>query len=139
MQIRRLQHIHSHNFVHRDLKPSNILMSIGCRASTVHIIDFGLSKEFRSPDTHLHIPLHRGMRCGLTGMWLFALNNSHVGCELGRRDDLESLAYILIYFLHGGLPWEGLADSGLIAQQKLECSVKDLCDGLPVKYATLLS
>jgi len=76
-------------------------MGIGRQASTVHIINFGLSKEFRSPDTHLHIPLHQGMRCGLMGMWLFASNNSHAGCELRRRDNLKSLAYVLIYFLRG--------------------------------------
>ena len=62
-----------------------------------------------------------------------------MGCKLGGQDELESLAYVLLYFLHGGLPWEGLVDSNLIAQQQLECSVKDLCDGLPIKYATLLS
>ena len=114
-------------------------MGIGSRASMVHIIDFGLSKEFRNPDTHLHIPLRRGMSCGLIGTSLFASNNSHAGCKLERRDDLESLSYVLIYFLRGGLPWEGLADSNLVAQCKLVSSAEDLCAGLPVEYATLLS
>lgn len=112
-------------------------MGVGHRASIVHIIDFGLSKAFRNPHTHQHIPLRRG--CGLVGTSLFASNHSHLGCELGRRDDLESLAYVLIYFLRGGLPWGGMEDPDLIAQQKLECSVEDLCHGLPVEYATLLS
>ena len=116
-------------------------MGIGHQASTVHIIDFSLLKEFRSPDTHLHIPLHQGMKHGLTRTLLFTLNNSHAGCELGRWDDLKSLAYILIYFiliyfLHGGLPWEGLADSNLVAQHKLESSAEDICNGFPVKYAS---
>ena len=114
-------------------------MGIGHQASTVHVIDFGLSKEFRSPDTHLHIPLCQGMKCGLTRPVLFMSNNSHTGCELGRWDDLKSLAYVLIYVLCGGLPWEGLANSDLIAQHKLESSTKDLCDGLPIEYAMLLS
>ena len=114
-------------------------MGIGHQVSTVHVIDFSLSKEFRSLDTHLHIPLHQGMKCGLTRSVLFASNNSHTGCELGRWDNLESLAYVLIYFLCGGLPWEGLVNSNLIAQYKLESSTEDLCNGLPVKYATLLS
>ena len=114
-------------------------MGIGSHASMVHIIDFGLSKEFRNPDTHLHIPLHRGMRCELIGMSLFASNNSHAGCELRRQDDLESLSYVLIYFLHGGLPWEGLVDSNLVAQHKPVSSAEYLCTGLPVEYATLLS
>ena len=72
-------------------------------------------------------------------MSLFVSNNSHTGCELRRRDDLESLSYILIYFLCGGLPWEGLADSNLVAQHKLVSSAEDLCAGLPNEYATLLS
>ena len=58
--------------------------------------------------------------------------------EVGRRDDLESLAYILLYFLRGGLPWEDLADTELVAQRKLECSVAELCHDLPIEFATLL-
>lgn len=135
-QISRLQYIHSRNFVHRDLKPSNILVGVENRASIVHVIDFGLSKQFRSPETHLHIPLRGGR--GLTGTLTFASINSHAGLEVGRRDDLESLAYILIYFLRGDLPWEGLADTELVAQQKSERSAAELCHGLPIEFATLL-
>ena len=80
----------------------------------MHVIDFSLAKQFRRHDTHLHIPFRGGL--GLTGTPLFASNNSHAGCELGRRDNFESLAYVLIYLLHGGLPWEGLADSALVTQ-----------------------
>ena len=115
-------------------------MGIGCQVSMVwHVIDFSFLKEFRSLDTHVHIPLHWGMKRGLTGTVLFMLNNSHAGCELRRQDDPESLTYMLIYFLCGGLPWEGLVDSDLVAQHKLKSSIEDLCDGLPIKYATLLS
>lgn len=102
-----------------------------------YVIDFGLLKQFRSPDTHQHITLHSG--CGLTGTSLFASNNSHAGLELARRDDLESLAYILIYFLCGGLPWEDLGNNALIAQWKLDYSAEELCCGFPTKFATLLN
>ena len=114
-------------------------MGIGHQANMVHVIDFSLSKEFKSLDTHLHIPLCWGMKHGLTRSVLFRSNNSHAGCKLRRWDDLESLTYVLIYFLHGGFPWEGLANSNLVAQYKLESSTEDLCDGLPIEYATLLS
>jgi len=80
-------------------------MGLGKHANLVYIIDFGLSKEFRDPNTHAHIPYSSGR--GFTGTTTFASINSHLGLELGRRDDLESLAYILIYFLWGFLPWEG--------------------------------
>ena len=112
-------------------------MGVGDCVSVVHVIDFGLAKQFRSHDTHLYIPFCGGL--GLTGTPLFASNNSHAGWELGRQDDLESLTYVLIYLLHGGLPWEGLANTALVAQQKLDYSVKELCSGLLNEFTTFLS
>ena len=106
LQIHYLQHIHSWNIVHHDLKPSNILMGIGNWASIFYVIDFGLAKEFRSLDTHCHIPFHCGW--GLTRTSHFMSYHSHLGYKLGRWDDFESFTYILIYLLHGGLPWQGL-------------------------------
>ena len=70
---------------------------------------------------------------------VFTSNNSHAGCELRRQDDLKSLSYLLIYFLREGLPWEDLVDSNLMAQCKLVSFAEDLCTGLPVEYATLLT
>ncbi|KIM87799.1 hypothetical protein PILCRDRAFT_3541 [Piloderma croceum F 1598] len=140
-----LQFIHSHNFIHCDLKPSNIVMGVGKHANVAHIIDFGLSKEFRDPHTRLHIPY--GNTLGLTKTLTFTSIQSHLGMELGRRDDLESLAYILIYFLHSSLPWQGLYFQGhdLVAESKQSTSTHDLCYGLPpalrtfLKYSHLLS
>lgn len=79
-------------------------MGVGKHANVAYIIDFGLSKEFRDPNTHVHIPYNNGR--GFTGTVDFASINSHLGLELGRRDDLESLAYVLLYFLCGRLPWQ---------------------------------
>lgn len=70
----------------------NILMGVRDCASIAHVIYFGLAKQFRSHDTHLHIQFHGGL--GLTGTPLFASNKSHTGWELGRQDNIESLAYI---------------------------------------------
>ena len=99
VQLRCLQYIHSRNYIHRDLKPSNIVMGAGNQANLVYLIDFGLSKEYRNPRTWAHILFDSGV--GFTGTTTFASINSHMGMELGRRDDLESLAYILFYFLWG--------------------------------------
>ena len=85
-------------------------MGLGKHANIVHLIDFGLSKEYRDPNTHAHIPFNTGL--GLVGTATFASINSHLGLELGRRDDLESLAYMLFYFLWGFLPWQGLGLEG---------------------------
>src|ERR1700733_5158198 len=140
VQLRRLQYFHSRHFIHCDLKPSNIVMGCGKQASVVYLIDFGLSKEFRDPNTHQHIPYSDSL--GFAGTSIFASIHNHRGWELGRRDDLESLAYILIYFLCGSLPWQGLShlDGGhdIVANNKEEIGSPTLCHGLPVEFASLL-
>jgi serine/threonine protein kinase len=82
-------------------------MGIGMHSAMVYLIDFGLLKEYRDPSTYEHIPCKTNL--GLTRTASFASINSHLGLELGRRDDLESLTYVLIYFLRGSLPWQGLS------------------------------
>ena len=136
-QLSRLKHVHSHNFVHRDLKPSNITMGTGIQSNTVHLIDFGLAKEYRDPNTYEHIPFKKDV--GIVGTATFASINSHLGLELGRRDDLESLAYVLIYFLRGSLPWQDLP-SGVrgIVRSKQRTKPSTLCRGLPAAFATFL-
>ncbi|KAH9014317.1 kinase-like protein, partial [Lactarius hengduanensis] len=133
----RMKFIHSRNFIHRDLKPSNIVMGTGMQAPMVYLIDFGLSKEYRDSDTYKHIPLNTNL--GLTGMATFASINSHLGSELGRQDNMELLAYMLIYFLHGCLPWQGLPNgSRHIIKCKQRTTPRDLCQGLPVEFCTFL-
>jgi len=133
-----LQFIHFRNFVHWDLKPSNIIMGISKDANVAHIIDFGLSKEFQDSHTCLHI-LH-GDALGLTGTATFASIHSHLGLELRRWDNLESLAYVLIYFLCSSLPWQGLdfEDCDLVTESKQQTSTHDLCYGLPPELHTFL-
>jgi len=114
---------------------TTLVMGVGKHADLVYLIDFGLSKEFRDPDTHMHIPYKDAL--GLTGTATFASIHSHLGVELGRRDDLESLAYILICFLRGSLPWEGLSNH-LIVASKQNTSTLDLCHGLPVEFRVFL-
>lgn len=109
-------------------------MGTGKHANLVYIIDFGLSKEFRDPNTHAHIPYGCGR--GFTGTAAFASINSHLGLELGRRDDLESLAYILIYFLCGFLPWQGPQKDILALKQGI--TSHDIYCELPVEFRTFL-
>lgn len=134
VQLLHLQYIHSRNYIHCDLKPSNIVMGVGNQKNLVYLIDFGLSKEFRDPNTRLHIPYNEGL--GFTGMTTFASINSHMGIELGRRDDLESLAYILFYFLWGFLPWQGLRTEKAILACKRKIVMDNLFPGLPMAFCT---
>jgi serine/threonine protein kinase len=98
-----LRDVHARDILHRDLKPDNFLID---SSGNLYLIDFGLSKRYRDPKTHIHIPYREDKR--LVGTPRYASMHMLLGIESGRRDDLESVSYILAYFLRGKLPWQGL-------------------------------
>lgn len=138
-----MEFIHSRGFIHRDLKPENLLMGLGKQSNFVNFIDFGLSKRFRDSKTLQHIPYRENKQ--LTGTARYASINTHRGIEQSRRDDLESLGYVLIYLLKGGLPWQSLkAKNKLekytrILEKKESTSVDSLCKGLPQEFVTYIN
>jgi len=97
--ITRIEFMHSKGYLHRDIKPDNFLMGLGRKANQVYIIDFGLAKRYRDSTTNRHIPYRENKN--LTGTARYASCNTHLGIEQSRRDDLESLGYVLLYFLRG--------------------------------------
>jgi serine/threonine protein kinase len=101
--LNRIETIHSLHIIHRDIKPENFLIGKKDKLSTVYLCDFGLSKRFRDQKTGNHIPYKNNKH--FAGTPSFASVYTHLGCEQSRRDDLESLAYILIYLGTGTLPW----------------------------------
>ncbi|GMH23790.1 hypothetical protein Nepgr_025633 [Nepenthes gracilis] len=138
--INRIEFIHSKSFLHRDIKPDNFLMGLGRRANQVYIIDFGLAKKYRDTSTHQHIPYRENKN--LTGTARYASMNTHLGIEQSRRDDLESLGYVLMYFLRGSLPWQGLKAGTKkqkyekISEKKVSTSIEALCRSYPSEFAS---
>ncbi|KAH9535142.1 hypothetical protein CY35_17G038000 [Sphagnum magellanicum] len=139
-EINRVEYVHTKSFLHRDIKPENFLMGLGRRANQVYIIDFGLAKKYRDPTTHQHI-IYRENK-NLTGTARYASINTHLGIEQSRRDDLESLGYVLMYFLRGSLPWQGLKAGTKkqkyekISEKKMATSIEYLCKAYPSEFAS---
>ncbi|XP_014091631.1 discs overgrown protein kinase [Bactrocera oleae] len=141
--ISRIDYIHSRDFIHRDIKPDNFLMGLGKKGNLVYIIDFGLAKKFRDARSLKHIPYRENKN--LTGTARYASINTHLGIEQSRRDDLESLGYVLMYFNLGALPWQGLKAANKrqkyerISEKKLSTTILSLCKGFPSEFVNYLN
>jgi casein kinase 1 len=141
--VNRIEYVHAKNFIHRDIKPDNFLIGLGKKANQVHIIDFGLAKKYRDPKTQQHIPYREGKN--LPGTARYASVNTHLGIEQSRRDDLEAIGYVLMYFNRGSLPWQGLKANGKkekyekIMEKKMSTPAEVLCKNFPNEFVTYLN
>lgn len=153
--LSRLQAMHERHWLHLDVKPANLLLPLasgpphgdegseeglskdgseeGC--PTLHLIDFGLSRRWWDP--RIRAPVLFTPRRGAIGTVRFASIANQQAEALGRRDDLESLVYTLLFLHHGELPWGSVQAPTkrerfrLMLEVKMRLRVDELCVGLP--------
>ena len=140
--IGRLEFVHSRGVVHRDMKPDNFLLGKGIHADLIYLIDFGISQYFRDSKSLKHCPLTNGH--SLRGTAKYCSLNTHHGLDQSRRDDLESLGYVLVYLAQGALPWENFR-SPLKTERhqgigaiKQNTPLATLCQGAPSELEAYL-
>ena len=141
--LSRVEFIHSNGIVYRDIKPENCVVGRTTKANMVHMVDFGLAKEFLDPETGKHI--HYNDNKSLTGTVRYMSINSHQGKEQSRRDDLEALGHVFFYFLTGGkLPWQGVKCDDIrkryqiIGQIKEDTRISELGNRFPWEFSLYL-
>ena len=141
--IERLKHVHDNHYIHRDIKPENFLIGKDNTEKTIYLIDFGLAKRYRDEYTQIHIPLKENRN--LTGTARYASCNAHNGLEQSRRDDMESIAYVILYFFRKKLPWQGLKckdkneKHAKIKELKMSITPEKLFEGIPKEFADYLT
>tara|TARA_B100001093_G_C26850451_1_gene1024886 strand:- start:2924 stop:3829 length:906 start_codon:yes stop_codon:yes gene_type:complete len=134
--LNRIEQLHKNNYIHRDIKPDNFLIGTAKQKCRIFLIDFGLSKKYILNNEHVSYNTNKSF----TGSFRYSSIRNHKGIEQSRRDDLESIGYMLIFFLKGRLPWQGLNGStkskrsANIANVKNNTKIDDLCKGLPNEF-----
>ncbi|CCK70817.1 casein kinase I homolog KNAG_0F01490 [Huiozyma naganishii CBS 8797] len=142
--ITLLEDLHSRDLIYRDIKPDNFLVGRQGHpeANNIHLIDFGMAKQYRDPKTKQHIPYRE--KKSLSGTARYMSINTHLGREQSRRDDMEALGHVFFYFLRGSLPWQGLKAPNnkqkyeKIGEKKRITNVYDLAQGLPIQFGRYL-
>jgi serine/threonine protein kinase len=134
--ITLLQNLHNNGYIHRDIKPNNFLIGTKSDTNQIYMMDFGLSKQYMHNGKHIEFRNGRS----LIGTARYASINMHMGIEPTRRDEMESVGYMLIYFIKGILPWQGIKKQKnvdhlkSIGDKKTCVSLDTLCEGVPTCF-----
>ena len=130
--------VHNCNLIHRDIKPANIAIGREEKSKFIYLLDFGLSKKYRSSRTKKHFPFKKNNK--LIGNARYSSINALNGGTQSRRDDLESLGYLLVYLILGRLPWQGFISHSKedkyykIKEIKTNTTPEELCKELPPQF-----
>ncbi|EFX00069.1 casein kinase 1 [Grosmannia clavigera kw1407] len=143
--LARIQTVHDCGLIYRDIKPDNFLIGIPHTAdtATIYLVDFGMAKVYRDPETKEHIPY--GEAQSLSGTARYMSINAHCRRSQSRRDDLEAIGHVFMYFLRGNLPWQGVKAPQndqryeLMCEKKQATSIEDLCGEYPEQFAEYLA
>ena len=129
--------MHNNNIIHRDIKPGNIAIGVKEKSKYIYLLDFGLSKKYIN-DENKHFKFEQNNK--LIGNARYSSINALEGGTQSRRDDLESLGYLLLFFILGRLPWQGYVSNSKedkyykIKEIKKQTSPKKLCENLPKQF-----
>ncbi|KYR01840.1 putative protein serine/threonine kinase [Tieghemostelium lacteum] len=134
--IQSLQAVHDLGYLHRDVKPSNFAIGLGQNKRNItYLIDFGLARRYVLASGEVRPPRDS---TGFRGTARYASINSHLSKDLGRRDDLWSIFYVLIEFAEGQLPWRKLKDKDQIGDMKMKYNTPELVRDLPPQFSQFM-
>ena len=126
----RIEHVHNRGYLHRDIKPENLLIGSKDR-DLIYLTDFGLAKKYVNLEFGMHIPFKQDK--SFTGTLTYASINMHHGLQQSRRDDLQSLFFVLLFFIKGKLQWQG-ATRGKGVMKKILLTPGELFEGCPKQF-----
>lgn len=134
--------VHESGIIHRDIKPDNFVIGFGESHNKIYLIDFGLSTWYIDKTTMQHNKYEHKHQ--FTGSFRYSSINNHKGIQQSRRDDLESISYMMIYFYKGKLPWQNIPAKDKrdklkkTYDKKKDTKLDELCEGCPKEFKQII-